>query len=245
MSKLFSFILLLFTVHLSMFAQEHKWMVYPSLGIDMGGAIPVPLSYIPDGAKGTPKLSPNIGLGSQYSINEKWSIGLDVNYHVLSFTANADVRSQAYWSDDRSYVQYFSGETHTDVELRFVEFPLTGLWHFGEKWSLVFGGYSSLILEGKFLSEGKDGIVHINKEVTDNAPLPGILNADMDYSDELDNYDAGILIGYQYKINSRFLFWGRMHFGMKSIFIPEFQNLEYDMYQLRLSTGISYALFAN
>lgn len=224
--------------------QEYKWMIFPSLGIDMGGAIPVPLSYIPDGAKGTPKLTPNIGIGGQYLLSEKWSLGLDINYHILSFTANADVISQAYWSDDRSYVLYFSGETHTDVELRFVEFPLTALYKIGESWSLTFGGYYSRILEGKFETQGMNGISTPDKSISDNPNLPGPMNADYNFNEDLDKYDAGILIGYEYKISPKFLFWGRMHFGMKSIFAPEFQNLDYDMYQLRLSTGVSYALFA-
>lgn len=240
---LFLALILFFTV--KSYGQEHKWMVFPSLGIDMGGAIPMPLSNIPDGTKGTPKLTPNIGLGGQYVLADKWSLSLEVNYHTLSFTANADVISQAYWSDDRSYVQYFSGETHTDVELRFVEFPLTALYHSGEYWSLVFGAYYSRILEGTFHTQGKNGVSSIFKEITDNPNLPGPLDVEMDYSEELADYDAGILVGYQYKISSRLLFWGRMHFGLKSIFVPEFDNLGYDMYQLRLSTGLSYALFAH
>lgn len=224
-------------------AGEPGWKIAPALGIDMGGAVPIPFSSIPDGSKGTPRLTPNLGLGFQYSLNNKWNIVAEVNYHILSYTAMANVRSQPFWSDDRSYSLYFSGEAHSSTELRFVEFPVLACLQPGEHWSLVFGGYYSRMIEGTFETEGKNGWISANKEDTDTAPLPGTQSTNYDFSEELDRFDWGALIGYQYKISPRILFWGRFHWGFKSIFKQEFQNIDYEMYQLRLSTGISFTLF--
>ena len=237
------FLLIFSSIICRAYSQEPKWMVYPSIGINMGGAIPIPLSSIPSGSKGTPKLTPSLGIGFQYSIAERWNLALDVNYHILSFTGRADVISQSFWSDDRSYVLYFSGEVYTNTELRFVEFPLSAYFKLGENWSLIFGAYYSLILEGRFETEGKNGWISADKEDTDNAPLPGTQSTTYNFSDDLDNYDFGGFIGYQYKITPRVLFWGCFYFGFKNIFKSDFQNIDYKMYQLRLNTGISYVLF--
>lgn len=241
MNKIILFIFSLF-VFLSAQTQEPKWMLSPTIGIDMGGAIPIPLSTIPKGSKGTPKLTPILGLAFQHSINNKWNLGIEANYHVLSFTGTANVISQPFWSDDRTNVIYFSGEAYSTTELRFVEFPLAAYFKLNEHWSIQFGAYYSIILEGKFETEGKNGWMSDDKDITDNAPLPGTQNTNYNFNDELRSNDFGPLFGYQYKISERILFWGRFQAGLVSIFKPEFQNIDYEMYQMRLSTGISFVL---
>ncbi len=235
-------ILLLFSIS-SIIAQDAKWQFSSSLGIDMGGAIPLPLSEVPDDAKTTPKLKPALGIAFQRNFNERWSIGTELNYHTLSIDATVNVVSQAFWADDRSYATYFSGEAYSSTELQFVEIPITAYYHFNERWSLVFGAYYSIILKGKLESEGRNGWISADKSDTDNAPLPGTQNASFNFNDELDNYDVGALIGYQYKISERVNLWGRFNVGFKSIFVPDFNNIDYDMYQFRFSTGVSFVMW--
>ena len=227
----------------SLVAHDTKWEFSSSLGIDMGGAIPLPLSEVPDDAKGTPKLKPNLGISFQRNFNERWSLGTELSYHTLSIDAEVNVVSQAFWADDRSYATYFSGEAYSSTELQFIEIPLTAYYHFNERWSLVFGAYYSIILKGKLETEGKNGWISADKNDTDNAPLPGTQNASFDFNDELDNYDVGALIGYRFKIGERVNLWGRFNVGFKSIFVPDFNNIDYDMYQFRFSTGVSFILW--
>jgi len=227
----------------SLSAQEVKWQFAPALGIDMGGVIPIPLSEVPDDAKGTPKLKPNLGVGFLRNINERWSLGAELSYHTLSIDAEVNVISQAFWADDRSYATYFSGEAYSSTELQFIEFPITAYYNFNHRWSLVFGGYYSIILKGKLETEGRNGWISANKEDTDTAPLPGTQNTFFTFNDEIDNYDIGVLLGYQFKLGERVNFWGRFNVGFKSIFVPDFQNIDYDMYQFRFSTGVSFILW--
>ncbi|MFC2124513.1 outer membrane beta-barrel protein [Bacteroidota bacterium] len=227
------------------YSQENKWMIYPSLGIDMGGAVPFPFSDIPDGAKGTPKLSPNVGLGFSRGINEKWRVQIEVNYRILGFSAWADVRSQPFYFDNQVDVIYFTGETKTDVELRFVEIPLVFNYHAGNNWGLLVGPYYSRILEGTFNTAGVNGVISPDKNITDNAQLPGVANTNYNFNDELDKFDAGIFIGYIHRASSRIGFRGRLFIGFKSIFIKEFDNIDYELYQVRLDAGVTYTLFSS
>lgn len=226
-------------------AQETKWQISPLLGIDVGGVIPIPLSTAPKGAKATLKLRPTLGVGFQSIINERWNIGTELSYHIVSIDAFVNVVSQAFWSDDRSYATYFSGEAYSSTSLQLVEIPAIANYKFNDRWSLVFGGYYSVVFKGKLETEGKNGWISANKEDTDNAPLPGTQNTSFNLNDKLDNYDIGVLIGYQYKIGERLNLWGRCNVGFKSIFKPEFQNIDYDMYQFRFGTGVSYLLWTS
>jgi len=223
-------------------AQVSKWFIYPSLGVDMGGAIPFPLADIPDGANGTPKLNPSLGLGIEYALATKWSIGLEISYHQLAFSANADVISQPFYFNNHQYILYFSGHTKTDVELRIVEFPVMAVYNLNQRWSLMMGLYYSRILEGSFNTMGTNGVLSANKADTD-ANHVGSASPSYNFNDNLDKWDAGLLIGYRYNIINRLYFWSNFNVGFNSIFTREFDNIDYEMYQLRLNVGASFSFF--
>lgn len=239
---LLNLILLLFLLNINCYSQERKLSVYPALGIDLGGATPFPFSDIPDGAGGTPEPYPFLGLGAEYPVSGNWKIAAEVNYRVISFTADADVISQPYYPGDGSKL-YFSGETYTDVELRMVEFPLVGIYQLRDSRAVLFGVYYSQILEGTFNTNARDGIINADKSITDNAVLPGSADANYDFSEFLDNYDFGVLLGYRYKLSDKMNLYGRIQVGFKSIFKPDFDNIDYEMYQVRLNIGASYRIF--
>ena len=79
-------------------AQSYKWSVYPTLGIDMGGAIPLPLSDIPKGAGGTPKLNPALGLGFEYPFASSLSISVEptFRYYLNSIYNNDSYNVRPY-----------------------------------------------------------------------------------------------------------------------------------------------------
>jgi hypothetical protein len=223
-------------------AQEHRWKFAASGGLDVGMTIPVPMSAVPGDAEVKPRLMPTAGVGAQRCFSEKWSMGLEMNYHILSIDGTVNVVSQPFWSDDRSYATYFSGEANTSTELRFLEFPLTAHFQMNERWALHLGGYYSLILNAKLETEGKNGWLSTNKEDTDNAPLPGTQNTYYSFNEDLDSYDLGVLWGMTYNASARLRIWGRFNVGLKSIFKPDFNNIDYEMYQLRFSMGIAYVV---
>ena len=241
MKRVSLLLLILFPVLLQ--AQNLKWQVYPLLGVDIGGSIPFPFSDIPKGAKFTPKPNPNIGLGVEYRLSEKWSLGLEASYHVLSFSAKADVRSQPFYFDNGINVLYFSGETSTDVRLRFLEFPLIAVYTINPKWSVTPGVYYSRILDGSFKTKGTNGVLSDDKSITDSAPLPGIVSTSYNFNEFIDKWDAGLLVGVKYKTNRDINIWCRLQVGFKSIFVKEFDNIDYEMYQLRFNAGVSVPLF--
>ncbi len=225
------------------FSQERKLNFYPNIAVDLGGAIPFPLSDIPDGSGGTPKPYPSLGIGSEYNLNKKWQLAFEINYHLIAFSATADVVSQPFYYNDGSAL-YFTGHTETDIELRTVEFPFIAFYKLKEGRRFLFGLYYSRILEGRFETKGINGIYSPDKSITDNATLPGPeYTIEYDFNKYIDKYDYGVLIGYRYDINHRLYLWARLNVGFKSIFEKDFYNIDYEMYQVRLNLGVSYKLF--
>jgi hypothetical protein len=224
-------------------AQSGKWQVYALLGVDMGVAIPFPLSGIPEGAKVTPKVTPNLGLGFEYHLFEKWNLGFETSYYILAFSAKTDIRSQPFYFDNHLDVLYFSGKTSTNVRLRLLELPLMAVYAISPGWSVAPGVYYSRILNGSFSTNGTNGILSNDKSVTDTAPLPGVANTSYNFNDFIDVWDVGLLIGFRYNIKQKFCFWSRLQAGFKSIFIKEFTNIDYKMYQVSLNAGVSIPLF--
>lgn len=243
MIKKLVILFLLVTFSISAFSQDRKFNFYPNLAIDLGGAVPFPLSDIPDGAGGTPKPYPSVGIGSEYNINERWQLAFEINYHLIAFSATADVISQAFYFEDGS-TQYYSGYTETDVELRMIEFPLIAFYKMKKGRRFLFGAYYTRILEGRFETSGINGIFSPDKSITDNANLPGpTITIPYNFNDDIDNYDYGLLIGYSYNLSRRMYLWGRINVGFKSIFKEEFNNIDYEMYQVRINLGVSFKLF--
>lgn len=238
-------LLILIVFPLLVQSQENKWWIYPSLGVDIGGAIPFPLSDIPEGARGSSKINPSLGLGFEYQFTPKWSVGIQVNYHVLEFSGEAEVISQPFYFNNHQEILYFSGETNTNIELRLIEFPVVVIYNLSPRWSLLAGTYYSRIIDGAFDTQGKNGIYSNDKTITDNAQLPNLSAPTIDYNfnDDLDKWDAGLLIGYRYEIVNRLSFHTHLTFGFKSLFKPEFNNIDYEMYQLRLNAGLSFCFF--
>ncbi len=235
------FLISIFPIYV--FSQERKFNFYPNIAIDLGGAIPFPLSDIPDGSGGTPKPYPSLGIGSEYNLNKKWQLAFEINYHLIAFSATADVVSQPFYYNDGSAL-YFTGHTETDIELRMVEFPLIAFYKLKEGRRFLFGAYYSRILEGRFETKGINGIYSPDKNITDNATLPGPeYTIEYDFNKYIDKYDYGVLIGYRYDINHRLYLWARLNVGFKSIFEKDFYNIDYEMYQVRLNLGVSYKLF--
>ena len=143
---------------------------------------------------------------------------------------------------DRIGLAVFSGEAFTTTKLQFLEMPFIAGYQLKKNLALTFGPYYSIITKGILETEGKNGWLSANKNDTDTTPLPGTQNTFFTFNDELDNYDLGIFLGYHFRFIKKFMLWGKLNIGMKNIFKPNFNNIDYKMNQFRFGTGISYIL---
>lgn len=239
MKKLIAIAFLILPVTVN--SQNTGWWLYPSIGVDMGITLPIPLSDIPEGASGAPELHPNIGIGIEYQISDRWNLANEISYHTLSFTSSVDVRSQSY------HDIYISGHTNIHVDFRFVEFPFMANYSIGEHWHLLTGGYISFLLKRDFITFLDEGIFNVSKIITDTATVFFPINPPKEYpyNENISKWDAGLILGYRYNLNHRIQFWTRVQVGVKSIFKKDFSDINYNLYMVRLNVGLSVTLFSN
>jgi hypothetical protein len=222
---------------------QDKWLFYPLLGVEMGATIPFPFSDIPEGSKFSPRVSLVFGGGAEYKLNEKWHVGLELSYHQLGFSAKADVRSQSFYFDNHQDVLYFSGATDTRIELRMMELPIMARYKISKKSSFMIGIVYCFILDGTFDTRGSNGVLSDDKNITDNAALPGPANTRYNFDDFIENWDFGVQLGYRHCLNEKVFLWSNLKAGFNSIFKDDFDNIDYEMYQVRINLGASVFLF--
>lgn len=229
---------------LSVFSQDRKFNLYPGVTLDAGAAIPFPFSDIPSGAAATPKINPSAGLGVIYSFSEKWNFASEINYHKIDFSAKAEVVSQSFTLGSNAQM-YFTGKTETEVAFQMIEIPLIGLYKIREDKNILLGGYYAFILNSKFSTKGINGVYSPDKNITDNAQLPGPeYTVSYNFNNSMENYDFGVLVGYSQTLYKKISVWSKLNVGLKNIFKDSFNRIDYKMYQIRFNLGLSYMLFS-
>ena len=219
-----------------------RWAFGAQLGTDIGGAIPVPIKYIPKQFNPYPRLNLSIGARVSWSYNKKWSLHTEVTYKQIEMDADARVENQAFKQEEST--QYFSGTAEMKMNFKMIEIPLYAKLALTNTHNsfLLLGGYYSYGLSSTFLTIAKSGYIggkpdEYGGAITPEEPLP------MDFSPYLDNWDAGIILGYERRIWKRANIGFRLMVGFKDIFTPENAFFDYAMWHMRGSVVLEYDLF--
>ena len=76
-----------------------------SVGTDLGGAVPVPLSNVPGIVHAYPDVNLSLGAGVNFPIDNNWKLSAEVTYNKISLDAKARVENQRFQDDD--IIPYF------------------------------------------------------------------------------------------------------------------------------------------
>ncbi|GHT53199.1 hypothetical protein AGMMS49982_15610 [Bacteroidia bacterium] len=207
------------------------------LGTDIGGCVPFPLKYIPETFNMYPKLNLSLGGKFTFPIRDKWSVGAEVTYKTISVSADARVKNQRF--QDKEMLQYFTGSAEMAMEFTMLEIPIYAKYTLTDKHKVLLGAYGTRVFKNKFVTTAKKGFIGADKDMV-SAPLDGDL--EMDFSNSLGSWDAGLVLGYERRLFSRLDVGLRFMCGFKDIFKPENQYFDYSMIHLRGVVAVSYSL---
>lgn len=219
----------------------HYPIVGFKIGTDLGAATPFPFKYIP--SKMAPKIHPKMTLGANITIplSPQISITAEVNYKKLNLSANAMVKDQQFtdFADpEKPFVTYFTGQATMDMYFNLLELPLYFRYTFKKKNnSIAIGGYYAFVKDAAFETIAKKGMM--GKFPGDKDPAILDLQQVMSFTNDLDKWDAGVVFGYRRRVIKWIFVDAMAYVGLKSIFTPDFNGLEYKMYPIRGSFGIS------
>jgi hypothetical protein len=210
-----------------------------SLGTDIGGAIPFPVSNIPGTINAYPQISPALGANISFLLVKGWGLGLEVKYKTVGMRADARVNNQRFNMDDAT--MYFTGTTKTDMKFTMFEIPLYAKYRFSNRNFAFSGVYYSRILSGNFVADPVKGFSGASPDV---AEITDVSDITMDFSQYLDNWDCGALIGYERAVFERLKLAIHLSMGFKDIFKSSNNYFDYKMLHMRGGLTLTYDLFS-
>lgn len=225
---------------------SYRFALGVQLGTDIGGAIPFPFKHVPSTFNPYPKLNISLGAKLTFPVKPQWTIGAETTYKTVAIDADARVKNQKF--QDKDYIQYFTGTAEMKMEFTMLEVPVYVKYTFSNmKDRILVGPYFSWIMKSKFIIDPKKGFIG-NQASTVDAPVsddpldPNYLK-DIVFSNDLDSWDMGIVLGYERKLSPRIELGLRFMCGFKDIFKPNNEYFDYSMLHMRGTVVLSYNLF--
>lgn len=221
---------------------EYRFALGVQLGTDIGGAIPFPFSNVPSPFNPYPQLYPSLGAKLTFPITKHWSLGAEITYKKVAIDADARIENQRFNDEKNDVIARFTGSAEMGMDFTMLEIPLYAKYTFrNQKDRLLFGGYFAYVMKGKFNIRVNEGYMMTDEGVYNGAIEDDPL--DINFGNILDNWDAGLVLGYERKLFSRIEIGLRVSCGMKDIFKPDNQYFDYKMLHMRGTLEISYNLF--
>ncbi|MDR0384601.1 MAG: PorT family protein [Prevotellaceae bacterium] len=206
-----------------------------SLGSDIGGAVPVPVSNIPGTINAYPHVGPSLGVSVSFPFAEKWGCGADINYKTVAMKADARVNNQRFNMDDAT--MYFSGTAQTDMKFIMLEVPMYTKYRFRSRNAVFTGLYYSYILSSNFIADPLKGYAGSTPGI---AEITDVSDITMDFSEYMTNWDLGFLAGYERTILDKLRLSMRFSIGFKNVFKSSNKYFDYSMVHMRGCISLTY-----
>ena len=218
-------------------------------GFDLGAAVPWPPGQaIGGGSKmsAVPHLTPAIGISYTTLFDRHWSLTAEATYKTVALDAKTWQSSQIFHDTDDAgnpTLLEFRGTASAKMSFTMLEIPLFVRYTFSrENNRILLGGYYSRVFSATFDTSPYKGTL-TNMHTGEVEPIYPDEPYTQDFNSELDNWDAGVLIGYERRLAPRIMLSGRFMMGFKDIFKPGTGYFDYNMLHMRGTVTLSYYFF--
>lgn len=220
---------------------EHKIVA----GFNLGASAPLPIpAEVRSIDAWWPQFTPQLGYGILYKITDTWGIGSGIllNYKGMGVKDKVKYMYTEVVIEENGSERlqgYFVGKNKTRVKTAYATIPLLVSYKLNKDWSFRAGGYASYLFSGQFKGTVSDGYL---REVTPLGTKIEITEAKFDFNGDLRSFDFGLSIGSERKVNNRFGIYGNLDWGLTPIFPSDFKVMEFDLYNIYLTFGLTYKL---
>ncbi|MDR0737499.1 MAG: PorT family protein [Prevotellaceae bacterium] len=227
--------------------KAHEWKVSGQLGLQAGGAIPIPMSALSgdDGAVNAQvKVYPRLAARLGKRLSDHWWAYVGLNYASSGITAKARVKNQRIKEVKNGAldVKYFTGVSLVEMAFAYAEFPVYAEYTISPRNKLLMGLYGAYKVSGKFETTAVKGFTS-DKPDNVHAEVRPSDNIRSNFSSDLRGWDFGVLLGYEFAVFSRLNAGLHLNFSPFDIFKAEVDYFDYTMHPLRGSIMVSYDLF--
>lgn len=220
---------------------EHKIIAGFNIGATAPTSIPAEIRSID---AWWPQFTPQLGYNITYRLNEKWGLGSGITLDYKGMGTKATVKyiytSIVIEDGSKDALEgYFVGKNETTIKLAYATIPLYATFNINDSWQIRAGGYASYLFSGKFSGTASDGYIRVNEPTGEKVE---ITKASFDFNDKLRNFDFGLLVGAEKRINDKFGIYGNLDWGLTPIFPSNFRAIDFNMYNIYLTLGLTYKL---
>lgn len=218
-----------------------------SAALNIGGTSPVGLpNTIRKIESYNPLFNPMIGYGIAYRVNDKWEIesglrleykGMKVQDSVIYFHTLITMESNGEKSE---FEGDFSGHNSTRVHNLYLSLPLVAAFQPGKFWRYRLGLYFAFLLSPKFDGTVNEGYIRKGNSLGEKVT---ITEASFDFEKIERTFDFGIQAGVERSIGKKFTAFAQLNWGLRPIFPSDFKGMDFPMYNIYATFGVSYQLF--
>lgn len=224
---------------------------YLNIGLNIGGSMPVPLpAEVRKIDSYNPKINPHVGISTIYNLNKKWGIGTELSVGIKGMRVKDEVKSmrtkvlvsEKDSPDQRMVEGYFTGKNTTNVNLQYLSLTLSSIYSINDKWEVKLGLYATSFLKTKFNGNVSDGYLRDKEPNGPKIVIESDNPATFDFSDNMRDFDAGVVIGGKYKINERIGAIVNLNWGLTDIFYRDQNPINFKMQNIYATFGVAYKL---
>jgi len=234
-------------------AQKNKFEHKIVAGYNFGATAPVPVpSEVRTIKAYWPEFTPQLGYNVTYHYSPNWGVTsgilLDykgmgvqdrVKYMYTSVILEAD--------NNRPLTGYFVGRNQTRINIAYATVPIYLTYSPNETWNFKVGGYISYRFSSEFKGKVWDGYLRVeNTEIGgptgEKITITKEDKATFNFGDDMRDFDFGLSIGSERRINDKFGIYGNLSWGLTSIFPNDYKTVDFKMYNIYLSLGLTYKL---
>jgi len=220
---------------------------YATLGFNIGATAPIP---IPEEVRAienyNPKFNPHLGVNILYNLNSKWGIGAELSIDVKGMRVKDEVKYMhinfvPIGGDSKTdrLEGYFVGKNMTDISNTYLTLSMYGNYNINTKWKVKLGGFAASTLKTKFRGDVSDGYLRIS---TPTGTKQKIILEEFDFSQDIRDFDVGVMAGANYALTNRIGFYGNVSWGFASIFYSDFNPIQFQLRNIFGSLGITYRI---
>ncbi len=232
----------------SKFEEDYTWSLGGQIGVQTGGAIPIPLDALSDKESAVHvymSIHSLLALKGSYKLSPHWRLFGELSYAASGFVADARVTNQRIketGSDGVIQEKYFTGVTRIEQSFSFFEVPVYARYDISSRSKLVLGVYGAYQTFSEFETTAVKGFVGVHPGTVE-APVTDPVRSD--FSGDLHQWDIGFLAGYEFAILSRLNAGVRVNFSPFDIFSAGVDYFDYTMHHLRGAVTLSYEFWRN
>lgn len=213
-------------------------------GYQIGGTVPFPLPAQMRAINGFhPKGNFSVQAIGNIPIGQRWEMAIAAKFERKGMTALANVKDYGMSIEDEDggiIKGRWTGDVEMTADQWFLTMPITGSFYITEVGRIRFGFFFSFLTKGKFSGEVSNGYLR------EGDPTGAKIEVDdkpqsFDFSDQMKRFQWGFTLGGEWRIHKRLMAFVDLDWGLKDIFVDEFETITFDMFPIYGTVGLGYA----